>query len=196
MPPIINTASLNRTSEQYNPTLQLLPFMMLEPTMIELHINLLEVASKDTKVTFLRKGNVSKPYVAGVIDYGDLGKAVERTLEVLPAYAALKDHIMNYKSKLIATNAINREKIDNQSKKHPLEFLILEEKVKTVGEDIISALFHATRNESDKSPLGMFDGFNKKILDGVSSGEIAVAKGNQYNTGAIKAPTSATHART
>ena len=103
MPPIVNTDSLNRTSEQYNPTLQVLPFMMLEPTLTELGINFLEVVGKDTKVFFLRKGNVSKPYVAGVIDYSDLGKAIERSLEVKPAYAALKDHIMNYKSKLVST---------------------------------------------------------------------------------------------
>lgn len=192
MPPIVNTDSLNRTSEQYNPTLQVLPFMMLEPTLTELGINFLEVVGKDTKVFFLRKGNVSKPYVAGVIDYSDLGKAIERSLEVKPAYAALKDHIMNYKSKLVSTNAINAEKVDNKTKKHPLEFLILEEKIKTVSEDIISALFFAERDENDKSPLGMFDGFNKHITDAVAAGEVSTAKGNMYNTGAIVAPTSDT----
>lgn len=189
MPPIINTDSLNRTSEQYNPVLQVLPFMMLEPAMAALAINFLEVMDKDTKVTFLRKGNVSKPYVAGVIDYSDLGKAIERTLEVKPAYAALKDHHMNYKSKLIASNAITAEKIDNKTKKHPLEFMIIEEKIKTVAEDIISALFFSERDEADKSPLGMFDGFNKHITDAVTAGDIAVAKGNRFLTGSIVAPT-------
>lgn len=192
MSAIINTDSLNRTSQQYNPTLQVLPFMMLDPTMQELAINFLEVVGKDTKVTFLRKGNVSKPYVAGVIDYSDLGKAIERTLEVKPAYAALKDHIMNYKSKLVASNAISTERNDNKTKKHPLEFLILEEKVKTVAEDIISALFHAERDDNDKSPMGMFDGFNTHIANAIIAGEISVAKGNQYNTGSIIAPTSGT----
>lgn len=190
MPPIINTASLNRTAEQYNPVLQVLPYMLLDPVLSELAINLLEVAYKDTKVTFLRKGNISKPYAGGVIDYEDLGKPIERSLTVLPAYAALKDHIMNYKSKLITGNVPMATKVDNKTKKHPYEFLVLEEKVKTVAEDIISALFFAERDEADKSPMGMFDGFGTHIANDVLSGEISVAKGNQYKTGSIIAPTS------
>lgn len=188
MPPIINTDSLNRTSEQYNPTLQVLPFMMLEPTMAELMINFLEVADKDTLVTFLRKGNMSKPYVAGVTDYSDLGKAIERELEVKPAYAALKDHILNYKSKLVSSNSITAEKVDNKTKKHPLEMMILEEKVKTIAEDIITALFFAERDEADKSPMGMFDGYNKKIDDAIAAGEVATSKKNYVSTGSITAP--------
>jgi hypothetical protein len=191
MPPSINTASLNRTSEQYNAVLQLLPFSFLNDALAELGINVLEVAGKDTIVTFNRKGGIAKPYKSGVIDYGDLGKATERSLEVKPGYAALKEHIMNYKGKLVTTNMPDAEKVNNQTKKHPLEFLILREMVKTISEDIIDALFFAERDENDKSPMGLFDGFGKQIEIDMLAGGISTAKRNQYNTGAIVAPVNA-----
>jgi len=192
MPPIISIDGLNRTSEKYNPVLQVLPFEMLEAVLSALELNLLEVAGKDTFVTFNRKGGISKPYVAGTIDYGDLGKATERSLEVQTAYAALKDHIMNYKGSLIASNSPESEKVNNMSKKHPLEFLILREKIKTISEDIINALFFAERDVLDKSPMGMFDGFGKLIANEITAGEVAVAKGNMFSTGAIVAPATTT----
>lgn len=192
MDPVINTASLNRTSEKYDPVLKTLPYGFLNDVLTAMGINILEVAGKDTFVTFNRLGGISKPYKSGVIDYSDLGKATERSLEVKTAYAALKEHIMNYKGKLLTTNMPEKEKVDNQGKKHPQEFLILREMVKTTSEDIIDALFFAERDENDKSPLGMFDGFCKHIADDIAAGEIAVAKGNMYNTGAIVAPANAT----
>jgi len=192
MTKVINTDLLNRASTQWDPVLKTMPFAVLNDILREMGINIMEVVGgKDTFVTFNRQGGVSKPYASGTIDYGNLGKATERTLEVVKSYAALKEHIENYKGKLLTTNMPEKEKVDNQSKKHPLEFLILSEIVKTISEDIIDALFFAERDVTDKSPLGMFDGFCKKITDEVSAGEIAVAKGNMYNTGSIVAPANA-----
>ncbi|MBW6490839.1 MAG: hypothetical protein K0B15_06540 [Lentimicrobium sp.] len=192
MPPIINSDSLNRTSEKYNPVLQVLPFEMLEAILSELNINLLEVAGKDTIVTFNRLGGLSKPYVSGTIEYGELGKATERSLEVQTAYAALKDHIMNYKGTLIASNTPESEKVDNKIKKHPLEYLVLREKIKTISEDIINALFFAERDVLDRSPMGMFDGFSTLITKEVTAGEISAGLGNLSATGAIVAPVNST----
>ena len=192
MDPVINTASLNRTSEKYDPVLKTLPFGFLNDVLTAMGINIMEVAGKDTFVTFNRLGGISKPYKSGVLDYSDLGKATERSLEVKTSYAALKEHIMNYRGKLITTNQPEKEKVDNQGKKHPLEFLFLREMVKTTSEDIIDALFHAERDETDKSPLGMFDGLCKHIADYIIAGEISAAKGNLFATGSIVAPINAT----
>lgn len=193
MPPIIDVSSLQRAAETYNPRLQVYPFAALNAVLSELEINLLEVTGKDKFVTFERLGGTSRPYKAGdPIGYTNLGKAIERVLEVVTSYNALKDHIQNFNSKLVATNTPAAEKVDNQSKKHPLELLIIQEKIKTIAEDIVDALWHAERDETDLSPMGMFDGFGKKIADAISAGEISVAKGNQFNTGAIIAPANST----
>ncbi|MGE5317661.1 MAG: hypothetical protein ACM3ME_06670 [Chloroflexota bacterium] len=189
---VINTASLNRTSEKYDPVLKTLPFAFLNDVLTALGINILEIAGKDTFVTFNRLGGISKPYRAGVLDYSKLGKMTERSLEVKTSYAALKEHIMNYKGKLLTTNDPNKEKVNNQTKKHPLEYFFLSEMVKTTSEDIIDAIFHAEYDVTDKSPLGMFDGICKHIADDIAAGEVSVAKGNMFNTGAIVAPANDT----
>lgn len=189
MPPIINVDLLNRAAEKYNAVLQVYPFTLLNDVLRLLEINLLEVKGKDKFVTFERLGSTSKPYVAGAsIDYSDLGKVVERELSVVTSYNALKDHIQNFNGKLIATNDPAKEAVDNKQKKHPLEALILMEKIKTIGEDIVDALFFAERDTNDKSPSGMFDGFGKHIEGFISSGEVSTGKGNKFNTGRITAP--------
>jgi hypothetical protein len=187
--PIINVTDLNRAAEKYNPVLQVYPFTVLNDVLSALEINLLEVKGKDKFVTFERLGGTSKPYVAGAkILYSDLGKVLERVLEVKTSYNALKDHIMNFNGKLVATNDPASQAVDNKQKKHPLEALILMEKIKTIGEDILDAMFFAERDESDLSPMGMFDGFGKHIADGIAAGDIAVGKGNYFSTGPILAP--------
>jgi hypothetical protein len=190
---LVNVEGLNRASQKYQPVLQMLPFLVLQNVMSELEINLLEVSSKDIAVQMLRKGGVSAPYIATTSDDDhitseELGKFVERILTVEPCVAVIKDHIMNYKDKLILNNDPNSQKVDNKTKKHPLEFLFLQEKVKTIAEDIIDALFFAERNTADKSPMGMFNGYNTILDSLVSAGEISTAKKNLVNTGSIETP--------
>jgi hypothetical protein len=57
-----------------------------------------------------------------------------------------------------------------------------------VAEDNVDAMFHAKRDTSDLTPMGMFDGFNEKIDAEIVTGEIAAAKGNYEATGAITLP--------
>ena len=190
---LANVEGLNRASQKYQPVLQMLPFLVLQNVMSELEINLLEVSSKDIAVQMLRKGGVSAPYIATTSDDDhitseELGKFVERILTVEPCVAVIKDHIMNYKDKLILNNDPNSQKVDNKTKKHPLEFLFLQAKVKTIAEDIIDALFFAERNTADKSPMGMFNGYNTILDSLVSAGEISTAKKNLVNTGSIETP--------
>ena len=185
----LNVTALQRAAEQYDPTLRKLPYAVLMDTLDGLEINLLEVDGKDKVVMFHRKGSIAKPYVVGgtnTVSEGEIGKAIERELEPKECFTALKDHIMNYRNKRVISN--QSEKVDNMQKRHPLELRIIESKIRTVGEDMIDAMFFAQRDNDDKSPMGMLDGFNELINKEIVAGEIATAKGNLFNTGTIAPP--------
>ncbi|MEI7597273.1 MAG: hypothetical protein WCK02_16105 [Bacteroidota bacterium] len=186
---LITIDELQRASKKYEATLQTLPFMVMEEVTNQLGINLLEVANKDTLVQFQRKGGIAKPYIADNINYTtEIGKAAERTLQVETCVAVLKDHIMNYKEKLVATNDPLAQKVNNQTKKHPMEQLVLESMIRSVAEDIIDAMFFSERDTNNQSPLGMFTGFNPLLDLEIASGEISLSKGNYRATGELLAP--------
>jgi hypothetical protein len=185
----LNVSALQRAAEQYDPTLRKLPFLVLTDTLDSMEINLLEVDGKDKVVMFHRKGSIARPYVVGgtnTVSEGEIAKAIERELEPKACFTALKDHIMNYSNKRVISN--QSEKIDNKEKRHPQELLIIESKIRTVGEDMIDAMFFSKRDNDDKSPMGMFDGFNELIDKEIVAGEVAAAKGNLFATGAITGP--------
>lgn len=186
----INVASLQRAAEKYNPILQTLPFMMLQPSLTALQVNQMEIAAKDILMQFQRKSGIAKPYNAdAAIGYNtELGKIIERSLEVKTSYAALKEHIAAYKDSKLILNTVEDQKIDNQLKKHPMEVLYIGAKIKTIGEDIIDYLFHGAYDASGSTPADMFDGYNTIISDEITSGAIAEAKGNLVATGALTAP--------
>ncbi len=192
MTAIVNVSALQRAAETYDPLLRKLPFSILVEELDKLKINVLEVDQKDKVVQFQRKGGLAKPYVIGAENAvaGDIGKAIERDLVVKSCYAALKDHIMNYRTKRVTGNT--SEKVDLKTKKHPLEFLIIESKVRTIAEDILDAMFFAERDESDKSPQGMLDGFFTLVAKEIVGGDVATGKGNLKTTGTILAPANST----
>jgi hypothetical protein len=185
----LNVTLLQRAAEEYDPTLRKLPFLGLMDTLSALEVNLLEVDGKDKVVLFHRKSGIARPYVVGgtnEVAEGEIGKAIERELTPKECFTALKDHIMNYSNKRVISN--QSEKVDTKQKRHPLELLIIESKIRTVNEDIIDALFHAKRDNEDKSPMGMFDGFNELIDTEISNGEVSTAKGNLVETGSLSTP--------
>ena len=189
----ISIEDLQREAKRYENTLQTLPFSTMEEATNTLGINLIEVANKNTIVAFERNGRIARPYSPGDEDFEhEIGKVKERTLQVEKCYAAIKDHIDNYKEMLVATNNPLGEKVNNKTKEHPLAQMILNNMVTTVSEDIVDAMFFSQRDVNDKSPLGMFDGFFPLIDLEVASGDIAVGKGNLKTTGALVAPTSDT----
>lgn len=188
MTAIVNVTALQRAAENYDPLLRKLPFAILVEELDKLQINLLEVDQKDKVVQFQRKSGLAKPYVIGDDNAitGDIGKAIERDLVVKACYAAIKDHIMNYRTKRVTGNS--SEKVDNKTKKHPLEFLVIESKVRTIAEDILDAMFFAERDETDLSPQGMLDGFYTLVAKEIVAGDVSAAKGNLKTTGAISTP--------
>lgn len=187
----VTVSGLTLAAGKYDPILRMLPFLTLQDALAALEINLKEVTYKDTLIQFQRKGGTSKPYAAGVLDNNaEIGKMEERSLIVLPCYNAIKDHIMNYADKAILNPG--GVKVDNQTKKHPLEQVILEAQVRTIGEDIIDAIFPAVRDNSDKSPQGMMDGYGHIIATEIAASTISVANKNYSTSSALTAPTTDT----
>jgi hypothetical protein len=189
---VVNISGLTKAAEKFNPDFQVLPYAVLLPEMANLGIRMISVKYKDTLIEKLRAGGISKPYdVNETIIYSNIAKMQERSLVVETSYAAIKDNIRNYREKQVlfdpTANAVN-----NQTKKNPLEKEIIGAQIITVGEDIIDALFPAARNISDKSPLGMFNGFDTIIDAAIVSGEIAIAEKNLINSGSFTAPADET----
>lgn len=188
---IINIDDLHRAAKHYDPVLKTLPFVQLEPVLANLGIRFLEVLDGDNiEVNFERNGSFLKPYSVGTSDKDaddkEAGRFTEMPLTPKKAYCALKDHIDNYETVKVLGNA--GEQIDQEKKNHPLEKLILESKIRTVGEDLVDALFHSTRDEQDASPMGISDGFFTLQTAFVGTGDIAEAKGNLRTVGSLAAP--------
>lgn len=177
---LVNVASLQRAAEKYQKDMILLPYALLIPTLRELKMSMLEVDNRDIVIVRNRRGGLAKPYALGGDNQTlaeEISRMSERTLETQFAYCSIKDNVLNYKDKRVLFDA-TKDKINNQSKKHPLEQQILSDQVITVGEDIIDALFHSSRDEADLTPMGMCDGINTHVDALIVAGAIDAAKGN------------------
>lgn len=190
MSTVVNTESLNKAAQKYNPVLQTLPFLILADVLAALEINQLEVAAKDILTQFQRKSGLARPYNPNsAIGYkGEVGKIVERPLEVKTSYAAIKESGKAYQGSKLVLNTVEDQKFDNQMKKHPLEVQIIGAKLKTISEDIIDYVFHGEYDDDGLTPADMFDGYNTIISTEIAGGSIAEALGNLKATGAIVAP--------
>lgn len=185
--PKIDISSLSETAIRRQQDLKMLPYAVLSETLGLHGITLFPgIQNKDVITEFQRKSGILKPYSTDTeITDSEVGQAKEMELEVKTAYANVKDNIKDYQKVSIGPdNLLNK----NKTKKHPWEIVMLSSTVRTFGEDIIDALFHATRDKADQSPMGAFDGYDTKIDAFVAGGEIAAGKGNLKVTGAIAKP--------
>lgn len=191
---LVSIDSISRAAVKYNNVLRELPFYYLNETAKSLRLNIVEVEGKDVLISKRRRAGILAPYSAGMNfsdnDKKELIKFFEATLQPEMTYAEEFDNITNYRQKKVISN--KGEMLDNKNKKHPLELLILTSLIKSYGEDVAFALFFASRDVDVKSPGTAFNGFNSKIQLLQTAGEIAVAKGNQHNTGAFAVPSSET----
>lgn len=188
----LTVTDLTRLAVKYQKDIKMLPFAVLSEVLGQHGITLFPgVQYKDIIISFLRKQGIAKPYFPGLtIADSDIGKIEESELVVEKAYASVSDNIWNYVTKTLITPDEMLGK--NKNKKHPFEVQTMMAIVRTFGEDIIDALFHATRNTNDASPLGLFDGFETKIEAAIVAGSITGGKGNLIPNTAIIAPTSNT----
>lgn len=188
MPPVVDITSLAESAVIYQKDLKMLPFAILRNELGMHGFNLFpNVQNKHVMTAFERKRGIAKPYVAGDTENSDLGKAVQRILEVHTAYASVKDNIKNYKTVSIGPDDLLGK---NQSKKHPWEMVMLTSVIRTFTEDILDALFAAEYDTDDKSPTGLFDGIDALIASDIADSLIAAAKGNYVATGSLAKPSS------
>ena len=191
---VVNIDSLNRQAVTYDPYLRTLPFQTLEEITAKFGFSVMEITGKHVKTSFHRRGGLMKPYSTEVIDKEspEVGKLVESELSLAKAYCSIFDHIDNYKSVNVLSNA--GEKVDNKTKKHPLEKQILENVVRTWSEDVVDTIFFGERDTADQSPMGAFDGIETKLTALITAGEVSTAKGNLIESGDIVYPTDASTA--
>jgi hypothetical protein len=189
MAKVINVASLNRTSEQYDPVLRVLPFRDLRPRLSELGVRFLSSDKVLKEASFERKGGMAKPYKIGTTDpvgITALGRVKESVLTPEWGHTSLVEDIMNYEDVNVISN--DPEHVDPKSKKHPQELLIMSSMVKTVGEDILDSFYFAERDDDGLTPLDLFDGIDPIVDVIIAAGGIATASGNLVATGALDAP--------
>jgi len=174
---------LQETAIRIQKDLKLLPYAVLREELGRLGITLFPgVQNKDVMTHYLRKQGIAKPYIQGSVVNSELGKAIESTLEVMAAYASVKDNIQNYKKVSVGPDVLLGK---NKSKKHPWNIIMLTSIVKTFTEDVLDALFPAEHDAAGTTPLDLFDGFDTLIDAFIASGEIASGEGNLVATGAI-----------
>lgn len=188
----VNITGLQRAAQTYQKDFMLLPYALLIPVLQELKISMLEVNNKDIVIVKERAGGAARPYVAGANTYkNEISRLIERELQTYRAVAPIKDNITNYSTKQVLFDA-SKNKVNNQSKQHPLERDIIADIITTVGEDIIDCLFHAVRNVADQTPQGMANGFYTLADALIVAGEISTPKGNLVACGDLTAPANAT----
>ncbi len=176
-------SSLTATAITHQRDLQYLPYAQMAPVLGELGIRLYPgVQNKHSMTNYLRAAGIARPYVQGTIEESQVGKAEERVLETHLAYANVKDNIQNYKTVSVGPDQLLGKNI---SKQHPWQLVMLTSVIRTFAEDVLDALFHAVRNTGTRTPLGLFNGYNKIIDDAISGGSIAANKSNYVETGAI-----------
>jgi len=183
----VDITGLQETAIRYQKDLRMLPYAVMAQVLGMHGINLLPgIQNKDIVSYFERKQGIALPYAVGLtVENKDLGKAIERTLSVEKAYASVKDNINNYKKTVVGPDVLLGK---NKTKEHPWQLLMLQNIVKTFGEDLLDALFPGERDTDDQSPLGCFDGFDTIIDADITSGLISTGKGNRVSTGAIASP--------
>ena len=181
----VNIEGLTRAAKEWNNYLRTLPYFSLMEESKKLLINIVEVNGEHILASKRRKADILRPYRPGLTlgQERELMKFFEASLKPERVYAEVKDNITNYEDVKVISNA--GEPVDNKTKKHPLEVLILQNVVTSFAEDVLFNLFHAERDADTASAGTSFNGFFFKLNTLIAAGEIAAAKGNYATTGAF-----------
>lgn len=180
---IVSLDSLTRAAEVYNNVLRALPYFTFQEAARNLRLNILQVDGEHIEISKRRKSNFLRAYKPG-LDLGarsELLKFFESKLKPELVYAEINDNITNYRDKKVISNA--GEPINNKTKKHPLEFLILRDYVISLAEDVVFNMFHAQRDFENKSAEGAFNGFFHKLDLLIANENISAENGNYVTTG-------------
>jgi hypothetical protein len=192
MPKAVNIDGLSRAAITYNNLLRELPYFKLNEIAKNLRLNIISVQGEDVLISKRRKAGVLRPYSPGLTlgNEQELMKFFEAKLKPELTYAEINENITSYKEKKVVSN--QGEMLDNKSKKHPLELIILRDMVISYAEDVAFQLFFAERDTAILSPSTAFTGFNPRLDILVAAGEISAAKGNLKTTGTFDLPADET----
>lgn len=184
MPKVINFESLTSAAKQWDPVLRTLPFRTLNETAKRMRLNIVNVESGEHIIkNKRRKACIIAPYSAGLTlnQSKELMKFLEASLKPEIVFAYVPDNVTNYEDINIISNQGNP--VDNKSKKHPLEYLILKDIVTSFSEDVAFNLFSAQRDEEVLSPATSFNGFNYKLSVLKTAAEISITNKNLVESG-------------
>lgn len=182
----INFEKLTSAAKTWDPVLRTLPFRTLNDTALKMRLNIVDVISGEHIIkNKRRKAGIIAPYSAGLTlnQSKELMKFLEASLKPEIVFAEIPDNVTNYEDMNIISNQGNP--VDNKSKKHPLEYLILKDVVISFGEDIAFNLFTAQRDELVLSPATSFNGFNYKLSVLKTAAEISAGNKNLIASGAF-----------
>lgn len=185
----INVSGLQKAAEKYDSVLRNLPAFMLSDAISTLRLNVRMVDMKDILTHVRRHSGGTGPYVpsSSPISYqNDLIGYEHSALTVAETVFKTKDNIHNYDN--VDVQYLGGKPVDDVTKKHPLEYQILQAMVKTHAEDIMFGLFFSERNDAGSTALTAFDGFNAQIDSLLTEGKLTAARGNYAPTGAFDAP--------
>ena len=188
----VNVDGLQKAAVKYDPVLRHLPVFMLMEAIRTLHLNVRQIDMKQVLTHVRRHSGGTGPYRPGMdITYkNDLIGYEHSELTVAETVFKTKDNVHNYDD--VDVQYLGGKPVDDVTKRHPLEFQILQAMVKTHAEDIMFALFHGERNEEGSTALTAFDGFGCQIDALFSDGKVSAARGNYAPTGAFTYPESET----
>lgn len=181
----VNVTDLTRAAVTYDNVLRELPYFQLMETAKKLRINIQKVKGEHIIISKRRKADFIRPYKADLTfeDTAELLKFDEMKLKPERIFARLKENITAYEEKNVISNA--GEPVNNKTKKHPLEFLILKDLVLSVSEDVLFNMFHAQRDTSVKSAATSFNGFFHTLDLLMTAERISAANKNIKTTGAF-----------
>lgn len=180
----INFEGLSSAAKRWDPVLRTLPFRSLNETAKKMRLNIINVKSGEHIIKNMRRNaGIVAPYSPGLtLDQSkELMKFLEASLKPEIVFANVPDNVTNYEEMDIISSQGNA--VDNKTKKHPLEYLILRNLVTSFSEDISFNLFTAQRDESVLSPATAFNGFNYKLSVLRTALEISAANKNLVNSG-------------
>lgn len=185
---VIKLDNLTSVAKTYDPMLRVLPFNTLNDAARRMRFNIINVEKGEHIIrSKRRKGDIVRPYVPSALqETTELLDFYEAKLKPEIVYAQVPDNVTNYEDYHVLSN--QGESVDNKSKKHPLEYLLLQDIAISFGEDISYNIFTAERDVTKGAAAvaaDSFNGFNKTIKELVTSGLIAEANKNQFATGAF-----------
>lgn len=190
----VNIEKLTSAARTYAPAYTALTYHTFSEVAAKLGIRVVNVDGEHVLVNRRHKAGILAPYKIGLPETqaAEVMKFVEMKLKPELTYADVRDNVTAYDNIEIIADGVSPSVMDNKTKKHPYEMLLISGIVTSFGEDVIASMFFAERDPNTKSPLTAFNGFGMKRDALVAAGLISASEGNLTTTGAFEAPTSST----